>query len=160
MECTHRDLLDSLLDYLPAYRLLVCRLHGACVLTSHLQSHLRKQHSLSSTACRALWEELQAQSETRPLLGTDRDLRTYLQLPTTPISRIPQLPLWTGFLCPMQDRQTGLPCRRIYRCLKNIQAHCRNEHGWKNPQGQSQPRKSAASQIVHFVKVSCQMFFA
>ena len=68
MDSTYTDLLNSLFDYLPEYKLIVCRLHRTCVLPYHLQTHLHEQHNLSSATCRALLQELRTQFETRPLL--------------------------------------------------------------------------------------------
>jgi RecQ family ATP-dependent DNA helicase len=83
-----------------------------------------------------------------------------LVFPPTSNPPIPELqePRKDGMKCQFQDSQ-GRPCRFIACQVPNIQQHCREEHGWSNPQKKGGQRKGEVRDVPWRSGVHCQHFF-
>ena len=52
---------------------------------------------------------------------------------------IEHLPLYNNRLKCRAETQGSSPCRYIVRTLRDMQEHCRKEHGWTNPRKRGRP---------------------
>ncbi|MDB5910917.1 MAG: hypothetical protein JWP34_5031, partial [Massilia sp.] len=60
---------------------------------------------------------------------------------------------------PQPDGLQCRECRYISRQLRNIQQHCRERHGWQNPNKRGRPTGKASEPVPWVEGVQCQRFF-
>ncbi|KAL1972774.1 hypothetical protein VTN31DRAFT_7188 [Thermomyces dupontii] len=126
-------------EYLPQYRVLVCRVCRVAVVDCMLAGHLRSdQHkSFLHDDSKKLNRYLDYFSEFPQRISQIREL----QIPQTPVPVIEQLaPPIPAYQCDFGD------CRCVMKSIGRIQKHCREEHQWVNSNSRGRPKKSASKQ--------------
>jgi hypothetical protein len=96
------------------------------------------------------------------LPGLIRDRNELSRLVWPPANR-PPIPVLQearkdGMKCQLKDNQ-GVPCQYIACQVRKIQEHCREKHGWENPQKKGRPEIGKEVEVPWRSGVHCQHFF-
>ncbi|KAH5617489.1 hypothetical protein HBI23_255720 [Parastagonospora nodorum] len=137
---------NSIFEYLPPHCIAICKSHAQGIVQSQLAAHLNTKHpELDPNTRIAIIRAVQDEASLRQWAFDEGDV-IYPSPATRPL---PHLPVYTN----------GLQCRecgRIYRHLKRMQAHCREEHAWTGRQPGSSRRERAPAMWIEGVK--CQKY--
>lgn len=140
------DSFRSTFEYLPAYRIAICRRHQQGILKSQLQTHLDTKHQgLVRSKRRHI---IQA-------VGEDESLHHWANhaddvvFPRQDAAPLPHLPVY----------KNGLKCKEcghIYTHIKGMQQHCRQEHGWQGTRQRSRSRPPADLLTIKSINLKSQ----
>lgn len=122
----------ELIEYLPHFRVVVCKKCRIGVLmNSQFDTHFKRRHQVASMTRRAMKEMILRQHPQS--IQNERLLEEQFQYPIrqAPLPRITTHE--DGFACNMADK-ADQPCPYVCQSLTSIKDHCREEHGWINPQ--------------------------
>lgn len=125
------------LAYHPAYKVLVCRVHGFAI--SKLSSHLSKQHS--DINCKSWNASIAEYSGLELFRPSNADFRYG---PTNPIPAIDGLTVHKGLAC--QDYQA---CQFLSINRKKLKVYGKDEHQWE----------LSKADPTHWSEVKLQTFF-
>lgn len=80
--------------------------------------------------------------------------------PSATLELVADLAIWRDGLKRIADTPDGRPCSYIVRGLQNIQAHCRDEHGWENvrKRGRAPRGRQPEARKTWVESVRCQNF--
>jgi hypothetical protein len=143
------DPFNTIFQYFPEYHILICKECHQGVLQPHLKAHLDTFHKSLQPKTR---KDIVAASKGDHTLGW-AETKEDVVYPVAYLPPIPLLPVYTdGFQC------TG--CKFLQRTIKAIKAHCREEHGWKNPvqKGRPEVAKQQDQEPMWTEGVHCQKF--
>lgn len=120
------DTLNSFLEVLPQYRVVICTCCQYAVVPAGISKHLRTSHKrLSLQHRRQIEEEI---TKDRRLAPTESEV--IYPLPTDP--PLEQLPVYfDGLKCGARD-QPNSACRYVCRTIRGMQEHCKEQNGWVN----------------------------
>jgi uncharacterized C2H2 Zn-finger protein len=140
------DQFNTIFAYSPTHRIAICKSHQQGVVKSQLRTHLDTKH-----------QELVPNTRRQVVNAVDQEASlqawamNYEEViyPRPASQPLPHLPIYhDGLQCNT--------CAHVYRHIKRMQEHCRQEHGWVN---KSQPRgRPASKQTMWTTKISCQKF--
>jgi superfamily II DNA helicase RecQ len=140
------DQFNTIFAYSPTHRIAICKSHQQGVVKSQLRTHLDTKH-----------QELVPNTRRQVVHAVDQEASlqawamNYEEViyPRPASQPLPHLPVYhDGLQCNT--------CAHVYRHIKRMQEHCRQEHGWVN---KSQPRgRPASKQTMWTTKISCQKF--
>jgi superfamily II DNA helicase RecQ len=133
-------------EYLPAYRIAVCKTHQQGIVKSQLEAHLNKKHQEYVWRTRQEIIEAVQKDESLQQWASDPDQIVY---PSPESNALPHLPTY-------QDRLQCQQCGYINRSVKRMQEHCRRKHHWKNSRKAAPGRPSDRQRT--WTTVSCQKF--
>ena len=124
------------------------------VLPSHIDAHLKDK--VKHNMVKEQREQVIQEIERVDGLVRERNELNRLVFPPASNPHIPELqePRKDGMKCQFQDSQ-GRPCRFIACQVPNIQQHCREEHGWSNPQKKGGQRKGEVRDVPWRSGVHC-----
>jgi uncharacterized C2H2 Zn-finger protein len=126
------DQFNTIFAYSPTHRIAICKSHQQGVVKSQLRTHLDTKH-----------QELVPNTRRQVVNAVDQEASlqawamNYEEViyPRPASQPLPHLPVYhDGLQCNT--------CAHVYRHIKRMQEHCRQEHGWVN---KSQPRGRPAS---------------
>jgi uncharacterized C2H2 Zn-finger protein len=124
----------------------VCKSHQQGIVRSQLRTHVDTKHQeLVPNTRRQIVSAVYGEASLRAWAKTHSDV-VYPRPASQPL---PHLPVYhDGLKCN--------ECAHVYRHIKRMQEHCRQEHGWVNKR---QPRgRPASKQTMWTTKVPCQKF--
>lgn len=83
-----------------------------------------------------------------------------IKFPTAIIDFISHLFMWQDGLKCIVQIEGNILCNFMCRGIKNIQTHCRNQHGWINPRSQGRMKNNQHIDTTAFwmKSVRCQKF--
>ncbi len=111
------------------------------MMAAHLESHLLSKHAYLTAKTRK--EIIQTvQQEIQALAEREEDV-IYPKPKSEPV---PHLTVWQDRLRCTADKPNSTPCSYICHILKNIQKHCRDQHGWVNMQKRGRAPKEQEEQ--------------
>ena len=127
----------------------VCKPHKQGIVKAQLQTHLDTKHQeLVPRTRRNIVSAVRQNTSLQPWAMEEDDV-IYPGPASTPL---PHLPVY----------QNGLQCRecgRIYRHIKRMQEHCRQQHGWKGRnQAAAAGRPAGRHHTMWTTRVVCQKF--
>jgi superfamily II DNA helicase RecQ len=136
----------TIFEYLPAHRIAICKHHQQGIIKSQLRTHLDTRHQEFVPRTRQnIVRAVQQEASLRSWAVTQDDV---IQ-PSPASTPLPHLPVY-------RDGLQCMECGRIYRHIKKMQAHCREEHGWKGKgRTTGQP---ANTHVMWTTNVLCQKF--
>jgi len=145
--------------YVERHRTIICRTCKHAVAASQFQRHIQDASARHSAALHDSETRRRVVERFTPLNAVDiKDL----VIPSTTVRSIDGLNIYIdGLMCNTGEDE----CRFISREMRVIKRHCRQEHGWSNPQGRGRPRKgnrnvgNADADIPWRANVKCQQFF-
>ena len=120
----HRELFDSVFEFLTKYRILRCLQCRCAVVPAYIQTHLADTHSTLTAA------------ERRKIItyASNRVEFTWHPnsaiLPAATDSPIQGFPLWHDGLRCQYDENGLAPCRYVCRSVQAMKKHAQKEHGW------------------------------
>jgi superfamily II DNA helicase RecQ len=124
--------------YVSAFRVFICTLCEHIVSPSGIADHIRTQQ------CHQVRNHRNRVAEFREYFAKFPNCLGSIQhfvVPQTPIALVTQLPSpQPGYRC--------LECPKIVRCIRKIQAHCRDDHFWLPPRKRGRPRKNASNPLL------------
>lgn len=140
--------------HVAAYRIIICTTCRFACLANETATHLRRRHKLIPVQQRG---QIVAAIRQIPNIIQSQTELTDFQLPLLLPSPIPYLE------APIHDGLACMLCPYISRHLQSIQSHCRQQHGWQNPNNRGRPKAEGQSPGVFEVpwrkNVSCQRLF-
>ncbi|KAL2192226.1 hypothetical protein P885DRAFT_5482, partial [Corynascus similis CBS 632.67] len=110
----------------PAFGVAICHEHGVAMTAKSVASHVKLYHGHVATRARQRIVEEAAALLDKGMLAADIDGIRFPDHDGGPIPAIEGLPVWS-------DGKRCLRCGHIRRSVRDIQQHCRTEHGWVNP---------------------------
>ncbi|KAL2044154.1 hypothetical protein N7G274_002859 [Stereocaulon virgatum] len=114
---------SEIFEYLEAYNVLVCKVHGYGIRSPAIQSHLNSFHKDLDPKTRGTVAKYARG------LYTDS-----VQYPSNLIDPIPYMPLYREcFKCVYPLPPANNPCNAVYRKQVNVQDHLKAVHDWVNP---------------------------
>ncbi|KAH5737485.1 hypothetical protein HBI18_067960 [Parastagonospora nodorum] len=136
---------NSIFEYLPPHCIAICKSHAQGIVQSQLAAHLNTKHpELVPNTRIAIIRAVQDEASLRQWAFDEGDV-IYPSPATRPL---PHLPVYTD----------GLQCRecgRMYRHLKRMEAHCREDHAWK---GRPRGGRGPGAAVMWAVGVKCQKY--
>jgi uncharacterized C2H2 Zn-finger protein len=148
------ELFDTLFEYLRESRIGICKAHCYGVLLSQLPTHLQRSHKELSVAARKA--VVLAASE-YPAWATSAEA---VVVPAPASHPVAHLPVYRDGLKCCAETQARNQCGHIVRTLRDMQEHCRKEHGWTNPRKRGRPYETdqAGGNHLWVEGVWCQKF--
>jgi hypothetical protein len=146
---------------LPEFRVIICHKCQYAVLPSEIDSHFTKTpvHSLSKPSRQYI---IQKVAKIGGLIQNQQELqRDGFIFPSPGSTAIPELgePKTDGLGCTFMTRD-GKQCPIVYGQEQQIREHCRDAHGWVNPQKRGRPSKQNQPGGRPWREgVHCQRFF-
>ena len=124
---------NSIFEYLPAHRIAICKSHRQGIVQSQLAAHLDTKHQeLVPNTRKTIIRAAQQDASLRSWAFDEDDVI----VPDAATRPLPHLPVYTdGLQC--------TECGQMYRHVKRMQAHCRDNHAWTGRQRGSSRRKAA-----------------
>ncbi|KAH3936733.1 hypothetical protein HBI81_248730 [Parastagonospora nodorum] len=136
---------NSIFEYLPPHCIAICKSHAQGIVQSQLAAHLNTKHQeIVPNTRKAIVRAVQDEASLRPWAFDEDDVI----FPSAATKPLPHLPVHTD----------GLQCRecgRIYRHVKRMEAHCRNDHAWK---GRRRGGRGKGAAVMWTVGVKCQKY--
>ena len=142
--------------YSERHKVVICRICKHAVASSQLRRHLQdnKIHSDTSYSSEG-WQRITGELEGKSTVSI-----AGLHIPSTTVPCIDGLVVFVdGFMC----NSPNSDCRFISRRIDEIKRHCRQKHGWINPNVKNRARKTNHDQDAidnpWTASVKCQQFF-
>jgi len=155
------DQFDVIFIHFPQYRVIICKECGSAVVPAHLKTHLGTKHTYLTVKTRNCIIQAAA-AQIHALAKSEEDV----VYPSPTSEPVPHLTVWRDGLKCTADKQDGSQCGHIRRGLQNMQAHCREQHGWMGtrkrgrPEKGRRPEEEGEREVKPWVRdVHCQQFF-
>ncbi|KAK2758592.1 hypothetical protein CKAH01_05640 [Colletotrichum kahawae] len=135
------------------YSILICTLCKYAVIANEVTAHLRNHHR--SITAKARSKVARLVGDIPSIIRSQADLQSF-QYPDSTVKPIAHI------APPQVDGLRCHSCRYMCRRVRNMQEHCRVEHGWQNDWqkgGNMQKRAMAARDLPWATGVPCQQFF-
>jgi uncharacterized C2H2 Zn-finger protein len=141
------DQFNAIFEYLPAHSIAICKSHQQGVVRSQLRTHLDTKHQeLVSNTRGAIISVVHQEVTLRAWAVAQEDI----VYPSAVSQPLPHLPVFrNGLQCN--------ECARIYRHIKGIQEHCRQEHGWRGEK-RIKAGRPVHTQVMWKTNVTCQKY--
>ena len=145
--------------YLPLFKVVVCSVCRHAILPSHIDAHLKNKvkHNIVKEQREQVIQEIERvdglireRNELNPLVSRMQVTRPFQNCKS---------PQRMERKCQFQDSQDR-PCKFVACQVPNIQQHCREKHGWSNPQKKGRQRKGEVRDVPWRSGLHCQHFLS
>lgn len=148
----------ELVGYIPRWDIVVCKkCQLGILMNGQFETHFRRKHNILKLTRQIMRDQIRQQHP--HAVESEQKLVEQFQYPIRGRSLVDIPTFMDGLACSMVDKASQ-PCTYVCQSLTSMKDHCREEHGWINPQssGGSIDRRQAIQRPWR-ENVSCQRLF-